>query len=79
MDIIEAARAQGVNVHKEEGMWIVGLSVDAPEPLNVAHPVQATEMLLSGGMIRLANGRELKRKMTEAEARREFGLEPAEA
>lgn len=72
--IIEAAAAQGVNVHRNaEGKWIVGLTT-ATDPLTVTNPRQA-DTILSGGMVRLENGRTLKMEMTAEEARKEFGPE----
>lgn len=72
--IIEAARAQGVNLHKSaEGNWIVGLTT-ATDPVTASNPRHA-DAFVGGGMIRLASGRTLKMEMTDAEARNEFGLD----
>jgi hypothetical protein len=72
--IIEAARAEGVNVTKNAaGRWEVGLSTATDVP-TAAKPRQA-DAFLAGGTIRLAGGRTLKREMTDEEARKEFGLD----
>jgi hypothetical protein len=73
--LIEAARAQDVNLHKnDDGNWEVGLSVSMePVPPGMARRADA---FLSGDRIRLADGREFKRVMTPDEARRTFGLDP---
>lgn len=71
--LIEAAATQGVNLHKVTGGWKVGLTVK-PDPLTIENTRQV-DTFLSGGRIRLADGREFKRVMTTEEARRVFGLE----
>jgi hypothetical protein len=76
LTIIEAARAQGANLHKSaDGKWIVGLTT-ATDPLAVSNPRQA-DAFVGGGMIRLESGRTLKMEITDAEAREQFGLDAA--
>jgi hypothetical protein len=73
--LIEAAAAQNVNLHKNaEGMWEVGAPIRT-DPLTPENARQA-ETFLSGGRIRLPDGRQFPRVMTTEEARKTFGLAP---
>lgn len=73
--LVKAATSQSVNLSKNaDGDWEVGMMPNL-EPLTPATARQA-ETFLSGGRIRLPDGREFKRVMTTAEARQAFGLDP---
>lgn len=72
--IREAARGQDLSVHRDAaGMWSIGLST-ATEPLGIE--ARQADTFLSGGRIRLADGREFKREMTTTELRSALGLDP---
>ena len=72
-EIIAAAGAQGVRVHRNvHGNWVIGLSATADE-LTVSNP-RRVDTIIGGGMIRLAEGRTFKLEMTTDEARTAFGL-----
>lgn len=74
--ILEAARAQDINLRKTaDGMWEVAPLVRV-EPLSVETARQA-DTFLSGDRIRYADGREFKRLMTTAEVREVLGLDQA--
>ena len=72
-EILQAAAAQDLSLTKtDRGTWSVGLSASL-EPLGVR--AKTVDTFLSGGRIRLADGREFKQEMTTEEARIALGLD----
>jgi hypothetical protein len=71
----EAARRQGVSLHRRgEDLWSIG-ALPTTEPLKPGQPVVPSETLMSGNRVRLADGRIFKREMTTAELRVTLGLD----
>lgn len=73
--LLNAATDQNVHLTKTgDDAWEVAMMPNL-EPLT-NETARHAETFLSGDRIRLPDGREFKRVMTTAEARRQFGLEP---
>jgi hypothetical protein len=71
--IIEAARARGVSVRKDDaGKWEVG-PPPALEPLGPTGPTEPAA-IISGRRIRFPDGQTFPLEMTTEEARAEFGV-----
>jgi hypothetical protein len=71
----EAARKQGLSLHRHgDDEWSLG-APPSTEPLRPGVAIEPSETLLSGDRVRLASGRVIKRRLSTRELRIELSLE----